>query len=372
MQKGRRAVFLDRDGTLIREKGYLKDPGEVVLEQGAAEAVGRLNRSGFAVVLVTNQSGVARGYHTEEDVAGVHRKIEALLTAGRARLDGMYYCPHHPEGEVEAYRQVCSCRKPAGGLLLRAAEDLGIELEGSYVIGDKLTDAELARRGGLTAVLVTTGYGAGEWKACLQGPDTATPDRVAADLGEAVDFVFWAERTFSEAEDGPGGERPWLWSCKWVSHTFLGKVLEAHRRRGESVVLAAGVFDLLHAGNVAYLQAARDLGDVLVVALNDDRSARDLKGPGRPILPVEERIEIVSALGCVDYCVVFRERTMDRVVEWVQPDFLARGTDDEEMSAPERRTVIRCGGEVRVVGPPKGRATTALLERIRGLGCRRS
>ena len=244
------------------------------------------------------------------------------------------------------------------------------------MIGDKLTDAELAGREGLVSILVTTGYGEAEWKACLQGPESVQPDRVVADLGEAVDFVFWAEKNLAEAAEVPGGRqgegRSCLWSTKWVSDAFLDKCLDVHRRRGETIVLANGVFDLLHAGHVGYLEAAKALGDVLVAALNDDRSARDLKGAGRPILPVEERVEIVSALGCVDYCVIFRDRTVDRVLERVRPDFLAKGTDYEEASVPERETVVRCGGEVRIVGPHKGWATTALLERIRGKGCKRS
>ncbi len=367
-KKARKAVFLDRDGTLIRERGYLKDPARVVLEEGAAEAVNRLNRCGFAVVLVTNQSGVARGYYTEEDVEAVHRRIAALLADGHARLDGVYYCPHYVDGEIEAYRQACSCRKPESGMLLRASEELGIELAGSYMIGDKLTDMEAAGREGLTGILVKTGYGESEWKACLRGPAPAEPDRVAADLSEAVDFLLWVERDLASPETG-GGRRERTacrWSSKWVSAAFLEQCLALHRRRRETIVFANGVFDLLHAGHVGYLQAARDLGDVLVVALNDDPSVRDLKGPGRPLLPVEERIEIVSALACVDYCVVFRERRVDRLLERLRPDFHAKGTDYAEETVPERETVIRYGGRVRIVGPRKEWATTDLVERIRG------
>ena len=369
MQEGRKAVFLDRDGTLIQERGYLKDPDQVALEQGAAEAVARLNRSGFAVVLVTNQSGVARGYYKEEDVAAVHRRLERLLEAEGARLDGVYYCPHYPEGVVEEYRQACSCRKPAGGMLLRAAEDLDIRLEGSYMIGDKLTDAQAARREGLTGILVRTGYGESEWKACLQEPKPEGPDRVVLDLGEAVDFIVWAEKNLVsvEPESEKGEETPWLWSTKWVSQGFLRKCLGAHRRRGQVVVLANGVFDLLHAGHVGCLQAARDLGDVLVVALHDDRSVREMKGAGRPVLPVEDRVEIISALGSVDYCVVFRDKTVDRLLEFLRPDVHARGTDYEEASVPDGEAVTRYGGQGRVVGPRKGWATTDLLERIRAL-----
>ena len=368
----RRAVFLDRDGTLIQEKGYLKDPAEVALEEGAAEAVVRLNRLGFAVVLVTNQSGLARGYYTEEDVAAVHQRLGELLTADHARLDGLYYCPHHPEGVVEEYRKTCSCRKPAVGMYQRASDALGIELKGSYMIGDKLTDMEAARRVGLTGILVKTGYGESEWKASLQAPDIEKPDRTVADLREAVEFISWAERNLVSPESGTReeDEQACPWTSKWVSLPFLTKCLDRHRRQKQTIVLANGVFDLLHAGHVGYLQAAKELGDVLVVAINDDQSVRDLKGPARPVLPVEERVEIVSALACVDYCVVFWERTVDSLLEVLRPEFHAKGTDYEEGSVPERETVARHGGKVRIVGPHKGWATTELLGRIKALNLR--
>jgi D-glycero-D-manno-heptose 1,7-bisphosphate phosphatase len=365
-RKGRKGVFLDRDGTLIEDKDYLKDPAQVVLERSAAEAVARLNEQGFAVILVSNQSGVARGYYTEEDVAAVHDRLTELLGAGHARLDAMYHCPHHPEGSVEAYRQTCSCRKPATGMLLRASEDWDIELTRAYMIGDKLTDMEAAGREGLTGILVKSGYGEGEWKACLQEKDSVKPDRVAEDLKEAVAFVFWAEKHRKGSEPVGREEKvpACTWTCKWLSLPFLATCLEAHRQQGQTVVLANGVFDLLHAGHVGYLQAAKELGDVLVVAVNDDRSVRGLKGRGRPVLPVEERVEIVSALACVDYCVVFWEETVDKLVEVLRPDIQAKGTDYEEGSVPERKTVIRYGGQVKIVGPRKAWATTELLQRI--------
>ena len=149
------------------------------------------------------------------------------------------------------------------------------------------------------------------------------------------------------------------------------KCLDTHRRQKQTIVLANGVFDLLHAGHVGYLQAAKELGDVLVVAINDDQSARDLKGLARPVVPVQERVEIVSALACVDYCVVFWERTVDSLLDLLRPECHAKGTDYEEGAVPERETVARHGGKVCIVGPRKGLATTELLERIKALNLRR-
>ncbi len=364
---GQRAVFLDRDGTLIREADYLRDPSGVVLERDAAEAVALLNRAGYRVILVSNQSGIARGYYTERELEAVQRRVEDLLHEEGAYLDAFYFCPHHPDGRVEKYRMDCRCRKPGTGMVERAVEEWGIDLAASYVIGDKASDLEMARRAGMTAILVRTGYGEETWEACLTEAGSPRPDRVAEDVGEAVRFVLALEDPappIGERGAAMGGSPPG-WSCKWVSLPLLLRILERHRERGRTVVLANGVFDLLHAGHVRYLQAAKAEGDLLVVALNDDRSVRRLKGAGRPILPLKDRLELVSGLACVDYCLAFGEATVDRLVEAIRPEVHAKGRDYTETSVPEGETVRRCGGRVRIVGPPKERATSGILERVR-------
>ena len=366
-KKKKKAVFLDRDGTLIKEKGYLKDPSQLELEDAADEALGLLNRFGHPAVLVTNQSGIARGYYTEEDLGAVHKELEKQLTERRVRLDAVYYCPHHPEGVREPYRQVCSCRKPGTGMLEHASGSLHIELRGSYMVGDKVTDMETALRAGLRGILVMTGYGRQEWKRCLQAADSPKPDRVARDLYEAVLWILQEEGRRSEPEHGrSGGTGPFpLWSCKWGSLAFLRERVEEYRKQGKTVVLANGVFDLIHTGHVGYLQAASGLGDVLIVAVNDDQSSKALKGEGRPVVPVEERVEILSGLACVDHCLVFWDRTVDRVLEDLRPDIHAKGTDYTESSVPERETVAGYGGRVRIVGPPKTKATTEMVETLK-------
>jgi D-glycero-D-manno-heptose 1,7-bisphosphate phosphatase len=157
----RPAVFLDRDGTLIEEVNYLAHPDQVRLLPGAAEAVARLNGLGIPVVVVTNQAGVARGYFPASRVAEVHARLDALLRADGARIDGYYVCPHHPTAGVGAYRIDCACRKPSPGLLRRAAAELGLDLGRSCMIGDKGSDLEAGARAGCRPVLVRTGYGAG-------------------------------------------------------------------------------------------------------------------------------------------------------------------------------------------------------------------
>ena len=155
----RRAVFLDRDGTIIEDDGYISDVGRIRLFPWSAEAINRLRAAGFLIIVVTNQAGVARGYFEEQFLAEAHRHLDALLAPQGARIDAYYYCPHHPEGVLAAYRRICDCRKPAPGMIERAAADHNIDVAESFVVGDKWLDIELAQRAGAAGVLVRTGYG---------------------------------------------------------------------------------------------------------------------------------------------------------------------------------------------------------------------
>jgi D-glycero-D-manno-heptose 1,7-bisphosphate phosphatase len=155
----RPAVFLDRDGTLLEEAGYLDRLERLVFFPFTVDAIRSLNRAGFPVVVVTNQAGIARGIFKESFVAEAHRHVTDRLTAGGARVDAFYYCPHHPEAVVEAFRQTCDCRKPKPGMLTRAAADLGLALDRSFVVGDRWHDLEAGQRVGARTLLVRTGYG---------------------------------------------------------------------------------------------------------------------------------------------------------------------------------------------------------------------
>lgn len=185
----KRAVFLDRDGNVCEDVGYLGDPSKLVVFPYAAEAVRRLNESSMLAILVTNQSGVARGLFGEDAVLQVHDRLERELARGGARLDGIYYCPHHPTIGQPPYRLSCECRKPRPGMLVRAAADHDIDLSKSFVVGDKYSDVRLAHEAGARAVLVRTGYGRGEWEY-----DRATwprqPEHVAETLEDAVEWIL--------------------------------------------------------------------------------------------------------------------------------------------------------------------------------------
>jgi D,D-heptose 1,7-bisphosphate phosphatase len=185
-----RAVFLDRDGTLIEEAGYLDRLDRMVFFPYSVDAVRLLNRAGFAVVIVTNQAGIARGIFKEAFVAEAHRHITARLTAGGARIDGFYYCPHHPEAVIEEYRKSCDCRKPQPGLFTRAASDLNLTLDGSFVVGDRWHDLEAGQRVGARGVLVRTGYGKTEE---ASPSSRVTPSAIVDNVMEAVSWILRAQ-----------------------------------------------------------------------------------------------------------------------------------------------------------------------------------
>jgi len=191
----RRAVFLDRDGTMIEERGYLNRLDLVAPFPYTATAIARLREAGFAVVVVTNQAGIARGYFDEDFVRSVHAHLNTLLPHD-AIPDAYYFCPHHPDGVVAAYQAVCRCRKPAPGMIEQAVADLGLDVSRSFVVGDKWLDIGLANQAGARGILVRTGYGA---ENADEPPDGVQVERIVATLGEAADYIL----TTSESEPAP-------------------------------------------------------------------------------------------------------------------------------------------------------------------------
>jgi D-glycero-D-manno-heptose 1,7-bisphosphate phosphatase len=186
------AVFLDRDGTINEEVGYLDSLDKLKIIPAAFEAIRLINESGMKVVVISNQAGVARGLFTEEFVRTTNNYLQTILSREGAYINNFYFCPHHPTAGEEPYRQVCNCRKPAPGMLLQAARDLNIDLTRSYLVGDRFNDMEAGNRIGVRGILVKTGFGQG----LLQddGPDKATeenkPDYIAEDILDAIRWIL--------------------------------------------------------------------------------------------------------------------------------------------------------------------------------------
>jgi D-glycero-D-manno-heptose 1,7-bisphosphate phosphatase len=183
---------MDRDGTVCDEVGYVNHVDRIRLLPRSAAAIRAANDAGFQTVVVTNQAGVARGYFAESLVDEVHDRVRELLAAEGARLDGIYYCPHHPDVGAPPYRKACACRKPLPGMLERARDEMGIDLASSYMVGDSVKDMEAGHRAGTTNVLVLTGYGKGELAHQSDGW-RIKPDHVADDLEDAVSWILARE-----------------------------------------------------------------------------------------------------------------------------------------------------------------------------------
>ncbi|MGZ3595815.1 MAG: D-glycero-alpha-D-manno-heptose-1,7-bisphosphate 7-phosphatase [Syntrophales bacterium] len=186
------AVFLDRDGTINEEVGYLDSIDKLNLFSNAAEAIRLINESGMKAVVMTNQSGVAKGYFTEEFVRTVHGRIQEMLLEKGAFIDAFYYCPHHQTDGVGVYLQPCACRKPGAGMLIEASKELDIDLPHSYTIGDMLKDIQVARTVGAKGILVKTGYGMNTIEKDLASEylEICQPTYIAEDILDAVKWIM--------------------------------------------------------------------------------------------------------------------------------------------------------------------------------------
>ena len=183
----RPAVFLDRDGTIIEERGYLDRLDLLELYPFTSDAIRLLNRAGYVIVVVTNQGGIGRGIIDEAFLRHAHETIDARLAAGNARIDRYYFCPHHPDAVVPGLRRACGCRKPAPGMIEQACRELSLDPGGSVTIGDRRLDILSGKRAGTRAVLVRTGHGAHEE---AMPPGAARPDAILNNLMEAVGWIL--------------------------------------------------------------------------------------------------------------------------------------------------------------------------------------
>ncbi len=182
-------VFLDRDGTLIEDSGYLSDPALLREIPGASVSLKRLSLSGYALAVVSNQAGLARGKFREDQMDAVHKAFVAHFRARGVEFDAVEYCPHHPEGTVEPYRRACDCRKPAPGMALGILQRLGVPAScGIWMVGDKISDILMGKHIGAVTILVATGYGEGEREEGeLRGE---RPDRFLPGIREAADWIL--------------------------------------------------------------------------------------------------------------------------------------------------------------------------------------
>lgn len=178
----RRAVFLDRDGVINEEHGYITKWEEFKILPQVVESIQSLKDHGFVIVVITNQSGIAKGLYTEEDVRMIHQQFNHFLAQHATSVDGFYYCPHHPQGNIQEYSINCHCRKPENGMILQAAEDFNLNLEASYLIGDAERDILAGKKSGLTTIRVMTGH-------TVKTGDVL-PNFLVEDMAEATQMIL--------------------------------------------------------------------------------------------------------------------------------------------------------------------------------------
>jgi len=183
------AVFIDRDGTINEQMGYVNHPSRFIMLPGVPEAFKILNRAGFLAIILSNQSGVARGYFPIDLIHDINLMMTRTVDSQGGRIDGIFFCPHYPKGSVKEYAMECDCRKPRTGLIKQAREKFEIDMSGSYMVGDHYTDLELAERAGIKGILVRTGYGKGVIEYNLPAM-TAGPCYIADDLLDAARWII--------------------------------------------------------------------------------------------------------------------------------------------------------------------------------------
>jgi D-glycero-D-manno-heptose 1,7-bisphosphate phosphatase len=181
----RKAIFIDRDGTLIKDIPYNTDPALISLEFYAAEMLQLLKRNNYLLIIISNQSGIARGWVRMEDVYKIHQAIRRKLLPYNVQLDSIYYCPHLPQGVIEDYVLDCNCRKPKPGMLLRAAKDFNIDMSNSWMVGDILNDVEAGNAAGCKTILIDNGNET-EWEMNIK----RTPTYIVKDLKEATEIIL--------------------------------------------------------------------------------------------------------------------------------------------------------------------------------------
>jgi rfaE bifunctional protein nucleotidyltransferase chain/domain len=343
-------VFIDKDGTLVSDVPYNVDVARIELSAGAGEALALLQQAGYALVVVSNQSGVARGLFAETALRTVEEHIRTLLSEAHVSIDAFYWCTHGPNDR-------CACRKPAPGMLRQAEKELRLDLDRSWIIGDILNDVEAGHRAGCRSILLDAGNET-EW---MSGPGR-DPEYIASTLIDAAEQII-RERL----HEFVGCLATPTWTTKLsFDRERLAKRLADRQQSGERIVLTNGCFDILHAGHVRYLAAARALGDALVVGLNSDEGVRRLKGEGRPLNRLLDRAEVLAALSSVDHVVPFEDETASELVRFLRPDVYAKGGDYTAQTLPEAREVEHYGGAVRIMPLVAERSTSAMIARIRG------
>jgi rfaE bifunctional protein nucleotidyltransferase chain/domain len=336
-----RAVFLDRDGTINVNTNYVNHPSDVRLLPHAAEGLRILQNSGFQLIIITNQSGIARGYFTEKDLGRINARLLSLLSDEGVNVTDLLYSPYHVRGTIPKYTKDSPLRKPRPGMIINAATINNIDIPSSYLIGDSDSDIGAGTNAGCLAnILIRNSRN--------NGTSEPRADFTASDILEAAVWITLKEQ-----------------KRKIIGPKAAGQIAARVKKQGKRIIFTNGVFDLLHPGHVEFLKLCRALGDVLFLGLNSDSSVKLFKGPGRPINNEDARSEMLSAFSFVDHIILFPDRTPKKLIKLIKPDIQVKDAAYKMEELLEYKTVVKYGGKVVQLPRIGDHSTTNIIKRIR-------
>ncbi len=327
-----KAVFLDRDGTIIEDAHYLSDPDKIKFFPGVIRGLKELQDFGFHIFIVTNQSGIGRGYFKESQLKKIHERLLMVLEKEQVKITKIYYAPYYEKSKIARYRKNEFLRKPNIGMILEAQKEFNISLAHSYMIGDKETDIGAGLNAGLKSNILVNG-------------------EKKTDFEKACDWIVDYE----------------LKEGNILSAVYLEKTIKELKKKKKKIVTTNGVFDLLHIGHIRYLNECKEFGDVLVVGINADHSVKKNKGDLRPINHQLARAEVISQLKSVDYTFIFHEKDPREFLKIVKPDVHVKGSDYSMDKIVERDIVEQNRGTVKLVKFIQGYSTTSMMNKIKGI-----
>lgn len=374
----KKMILLDRDKTLNHDPGYLKDSDALRLLPSVGEGLRLLKNLGFFFVVVTNQSGIGRGYFSKEDLQAVHQRLDELLQAEGVSIADYFVCPHVPQTN-------CSCRKPKPALVQQALQKYNVLPQNAYVIGDRLRDIAAAEYADIKGILLSDS--AEPTENIADAEVEKTPSNllyVAKDLQEAAAFI--AQHDFdscmeqkifplqqlpknkkNEKNEKENSEKNKIPNRQKASTKFsqnLQNFLSEQAASQKKIIFTNGCFDVLHPGHIQYLWQAARLGDVLVIGLNSDSSVKRLKGEKRPVNGWQDRALLLASLTSVSAVVEFDEDTPENLLASVRPHVHVKGGDYKAKDLPEYALLKDMGAEVIILPFRQGYSTTSFLQRI--------
>jgi len=325
-----KAVILDRDGTLnVDEKGYTHKIEDFKLHEGVIEGLKQLKD--YRLFIITNQSGIGRGYYKEQDMHNFNQHLLKELKKHGIKIEEIYFCPHLPE-------EKCDCRKPKTKFIKEAEKEYNINMKESWVIGDHPWDIQLGNNSGCKTVYLLSGHGAKHLKEARED----NPRYIAANFKQAADYILFNNKN------------------KIIERKDLAALTNKLKKENKKIVTINGSFDILHKGHEKILKEAKKQGDILIIGLNSDSSVKQNKGQDRPINNELNRAKMLANFSYVDYITIFDEKTPIPLLEIIKPAIHVNGSEYGK-ECIEAETVKKHGGKIHIVNLMKGYSSTNII-----------